>query len=486
MRDKDLEQSQKQDDDFTIEMIDLDTLPEEPAPETPGGNSRRNSRDEAVSSTPSSPPDKQAVKTHISLRTKLTGRQRIIRVVSSAIVIIVALLLILNNTVPVHSLFGLLAGPTPTATATLVPNIDHFYLDASPPWGKLTLDGHDFVFSTNEAVQLTRGHHQFVWQASPFRPIRCTLSVPIATSDTCKHIAIAAPMNGVPSTAQEVTFYDTLNMLPSTQQAALIQTAQKALDAVQSTTTVQPGEPFVQLEGNITSDIATQPLHATLHFDLSVGDPALESAICASNYNSECYFLYHFQSQDVTQNCDWFCTVPDSYSTITFPNYWQTIVIAHAYWDFTTLDGRTIARDQPDTEFDLTNSAHFMFLDIVWNDTGWQATIDTQEENGYNSLACLAANNEINEIPSPVGLDGFGFSLTSATVPAAGCVAIVQPTAASPSSSVPAPSPQAYCLYRFGILLAANPLAHRYWPHIPVANPYEQSLAKQIAATQTR
>lgn len=486
MSDKDLEQSQKQDDDFTIEMIDLNALPEEPAPETPGRSGGRNDGNEAVLSTPSHLPHKQAGKTRVSLRTKLTRRQRIVRVVSSAIVIIVALLLILNNIVPVHALFGLLAGPTPTPTATFAPNIDHFYLDASPPWGKLALDGHDLLFSTNEAVQLTPGHHQFVWQANPFQPIRCTLSVPIATTDTCKHIAIAAPMNGVPSTAQEVTFYDTLNMLPDTQQAALILTAQKALDAVQSTTTVQPGEQFVHVVGNRTSDIATQLLHATLHFDLSVGDASLESEICASNYNSECYFLYRFQSQDVTQNCDWFCTVPDSYSTVTFPNYWQTVVIAHAYWDFTTLDGRTIARDQPDTQFDLTNSAHLVFLDIVWDGTGWQATIDTQEENGYNTLACLAANNEINVIPPPVGLDGFGFSLTSATVPAAGCVASVQPTAASPSASVPGSSPQAFCLYRFGIMLAANALAHRYWPHIPVANPYEQSLARQIAATQTR
>ena len=149
MSDKDLEQSQKQDDDFTIEMIDLNALPEEPAPETPGRSGGRNDGNEAVLSTPSHLPHKQAGKTRVSLRTKLTRRQRIVRVVSSAIVIIVALLLILNNIVPVHALFGLLAGPTPTPTATFAPNIDHFYLDASPPWGKLALDGNDLLFSTN-------------------------------------------------------------------------------------------------------------------------------------------------------------------------------------------------------------------------------------------------------------------------------------------------------------------------------------------------
>lgn len=177
-----------------------------------------------------------------------------------------ALLLILNSIVPTHSLLGLLAAPTPTATATLVPNIDHFYLDASPPWGKLTLDGQPLTFTTNVPAQLTRGHHQFVWQANPFPSMRCTLSVPLNVKDTCKHITIATQVNGSASTAQEVTFYDTLNMLPKTQQTALIQAAQTALDAKQSTTTVQTGEQFVHVVGSHTTDIATQPLHATLHF----------------------------------------------------------------------------------------------------------------------------------------------------------------------------------------------------------------------------
>jgi hypothetical protein len=88
-------------------------------------------------------------------------------------------------------------------------------------------------------------------------------------------------------------------------------------------------------------------------------------------------------------------------------------------------------------------------------------------------------------MPPPVGLNGFGFSATPATVPAIGCVEIVQATAANPSSSVPNSSPQALFLYRFGIMFAANALAHRYWPSMPVTNPYEQSLAKHLTTAQT-
>ncbi len=470
---KDLEESQKQDDDFEIEIIDLTTSPEEPAPKSLGESGERSDRNETIQPTP----------VHVSLHSKLTQRQRIVRIIAPAVVIIVALVLILNSIVPTHSLLGLLAGPTPTATATLAPNIDYFYLDAGPPWGKLTLDGHSLSISTLESVQLARGHHQFVWQASPFQPIRCTLSVPITKTDTCKHFTIATQVNGSASTAQEVTFYDTLNMLPNTQQTALIQAAQAALDSVQSTTTVQPGERFIHVVGTHTTDIATQPLHASLHFSLSVGDPKLENAICTGHYSSECDSLYRLQSQDVTQNCDWFCTDPGSYSPFTVPNYWQSLVIAHEYWDFTTLDGHTIATNQPDTTHDLTNSAHLLFLNITWDGTRWQATFDALQASGYNSLGCLAANNELNEMPPPVGLNSFGFSAIPATVPSNGCLESVQSTAANPSSSVPVSPPQALCFYRFGILLAANALAHHYWPSLPVANPYEQSLAKHLATT---
>lgn len=479
MGDKELEESQRQDDDFEIEMIDLDALAEElePAPESPRGRYGRNNADETIVPAP----------VRVSLRSKLTRRQRIVQIVASVAVIIVALVLILNSIVPVRSLLRLAAGPTPGPTSTLAPNIDYFYLDASPPWGNLTLDGHPLTFSTIAPLQLSRGRHQFVWQASPFQPVRCRLSVPIAATDTCTHITIATQVNGSASTAQEVTFYDTLNMLSGTQQAALIQAAQAALDAAQSTTMVQPGEQFVHFVGSHTNstshttDIATQQLHAILHFSLSVGDTGLENAICASPYSSECDSLYRFQSQNVTQNCAWFCTDPNSYTPLTVPNYWQAIVIAYEYWDFTTLDGHAIATNQPDTTHDLTNSAHLLFLNISWDGTHWQATFNTLQASGYNTPGCLAANNELNAMPPPVGLDSFGFSVTPATVPADGCLEIVQTTAASPSSAVPSSPPRAFCLYRFGIMLAANTLAHRYWPSMPVANPYEQALAKHLA-----
>ncbi len=490
---QDLKESQTPNDEFEVELIDLDALcsrargagPEPYSKKAPYQSNVSNGRNDSDDRDNRDHRDEEIAANHVrvSLRSRLALHQRLLRASISVAIVVVALVLILNSIIPVHTLLGLLVRPTHTTTLAPTSNTDYFYLDASPPWGKLTLDGHPLIISTIEPVQLARGRHQFTWQADPFRAMHCTLTVPVAATDTCKHISFHSSTTGSDE-AQEVTFYDTLNMLPPTQQTALIHAVQTALDAEQSTTTVQPGEQFVHFVGSHYTDVATQPLQATLHFDLSIGDTKLENILCANVYNIECSFLHTFQAQSVTQNCAWFCTESNTYTTYTVPNYWQAVVIAHEYWDYSTLDGRAIATDQPDTDLDLADSAHFISLNIVWDGFQWQSVFNAQDAGGFNTLACLAANNEFTEIPPPIGLNSFGFSQASTKVSALGCVEIVQATAANPSSSVPASPPQALCLYRFGVMLAANALAHRYWPHMPVATAYEQSLAKRLVATQ--
>lgn len=38
-------------------------------------------------------------------------------------------------------------------------------------------------------------------------------------------------------------------------------------------------------------------------------------------------------------------------------------------------------------------------------------------------------------------------------------------------------------LHRFGVALAANAAAHRYWPWLPVADPHEQETAQTLMRT---
>lgn len=422
--------------------------------------------------------------TRVTLRSRFTRRQRIMQVAVSASIVIVAFVLILNSIAPIHTFFAGLAGSKPTPTPGSALTIRYFYLDASPPWGTLSLDGHPLMFTTETAIELAPGHHHFVWRASPFQPIRCTLSVPVNASDTCKHIPVSNPTGDPSVDALEVTFYDTLNMLPPAQQTALTRTIQAALDMAQSTATVQPGEQFVHFVGSKTIDVATQPLRATLHFDLSFNNVSLQNSMCA-NSPYACSFLQTFQTQTISQNCAYICTEPGKYTSLEIPNYWYTVVLVHAYWDYSTMSNQLIAADQPDSQFDVNESAHFVFVTLLWSSSRWQAAINTLEMGDFNSVACLAASNAFDSLSQPLNLNSFGFAPVPAQGPAAGCAIVVVPTAANPSSSVPVNAPQAICLYRFGLMLAANPLAHQYWPHLPLADSFEQSLARQLTAHTT-
>jgi hypothetical protein len=35
-------------------------------------------------------------------------------------------------------------------------------------------------------------------------------------------------------------------------------------------------------------------------------------------------------------------------------------------------------------------------------------------------------------------------------------------------------------LFRFGVVLAANTVAHQLWPYLPVADAYEQGIAQRL------
>jgi hypothetical protein len=49
-------------------------------------------------------------------------------------------------------------------------------------------------------------------------------------------------------------------------------------------------------------------------------------------------------------------------------------------------------------------------------------------------------------------------------------------------TSPASPSLVAYCLHRFGVLLAANDLAHQQWPYLPVANAREKQLTQRLVS----
>jgi len=154
----------------------------------------------------------------------------------------------------------------------------------------------------------------------------------------------------------------------------------------------------------------------------------------------------------------------------------------HPLWDYATLDNQVVAQDQLDILPNGMRITTFVALSIVWDggESGrWRVTMAGTGTPFGNNLACASAETEV-EIALAPALQSSGWQFVPGSIPAIGCLAIAEQSSviATPSSSS---SVGAYCLYRFGVLLAANDAAHRFWPHMPLANTYERRLAQQLA-----
>src|SRR2546421_2188047 len=211
-------------DDLDVEITDLDDL------EIYNGHNR--SANTATTAT--------ASPVRLSLRSRLSPRQRVLRLAVTAGALVLASLIILGNIAPLRSkALGMIFGPTPAPESIVIPGTDLFYIDANPSWGKLFLDGqflaHSPVKGKDSPLRLSPGRHQFVWRAEPFQPINCFISIPAAPTDTCHYILAVQDEPGPTSPkvapgSWQMLFYESLATLNPTQRAALIQMAQAVRD----------------------------------------------------------------------------------------------------------------------------------------------------------------------------------------------------------------------------------------------------------------
>src|SRR2546421_3734196 len=477
-------------DDLDVEITDLDDL------EIHNGHNR--SANTATTAT--------ASPVRLSLRSRLSPRQRVLRLAVTAGTLVLASLIILGNIASLRGkALGMIFGPTPAPESIVVPGTDLFYIDANPSWGKLFLDGqllaHPPIKGQDSPLHLSRGRHQFVWRTEPFRPLSCIISIPLASTDTCHYILAMQEEYGsthpkIAPGSRQLLFYESLAALNTTQRTALIQAVQATLNAQQSTETVYPGEQYIHIMGKHTIDTARQPLQAGLRFQLDTPDEP--GSPCKTNTDA-CTIQFGIES--ASQNCLWFCSVPDtSESPLSPVKGWYALVIMHALWDFATWDGQVIADDQPDVPPDAKNiqPVHMALLQITWAKGNWHVVLPAFPHIGINSknyLTCVSADEIIYSLPSPrmdsaqIINANVSWSYGAGSVLADGCVEVAQIGANGPGTPFPSPSSQsstAYCLYRFGVLLAANDLAHRWWPQLPLADAYERSMAQQLAASIVR
>lgn len=457
-------------DEPEIEIIDLNALP---------GASNNGKKDHTTGTTTSVP-------ARLSLRSRLTTRQRGTRLLVTTLLLVFALLIVLANSPAAHVpalafLFHStpISTPSPAPTATSNPNINQFFIQGIPPWGQLYLDERVVQVVSNEMPLLVgRGHHLFLVLAPPFQPLSCTVSVPIEPTDTCHYTRADMQV----SNTWMLTFHESLATLPIAQRQALIQATQTTLNEQQSTTLVQLGEQYLFLGTPGLVNIATQPLHATLHFHLLV--PALIDSSCLwvdETTNPAC--------ATQIRECLLFCTVPYMATLPGATTSWLVQVAFRASFDYANTRNTIVAANQPDMKPDPTASPALVTLGITWDGSHWHVRIIGPAIPAGNPLACVSAENNITQNlfqQAESTFSGFSLQFVASSTPADGCLLALlllpNTNGTASTSSAFATSPNAYFLYRFGLYLAVNDMAHLLWPQIPMADSYERGLAQKMAA----
>ncbi|HZR44750.1 MAG TPA: hypothetical protein VFB12_31855 [Ktedonobacteraceae bacterium] len=465
MRDREREQAP---DDFTIEMVDLDA------------------DNISTSKEYGSPLTKRSL-----LVPRFTKQQRRIQLATTLSIVALALIVLLGSYAPTRNLVStVLQSPQPAHTPIQSNGQDLFYFKGSPSWGRLFIDGKVISHLPDprreNPLQMPRGLHTALWSAAPFSPQLCTFSVPPNMQhDTCSYTSAHIPTIGSTDTARQINLLASLTILPQAQRSALTASVQRALDTLSSSETVQPGEPYAVASQKAPVAIAQEPLRAKLHF-------ILDSNV---SLRVTCMGIFELDQPGCfndTQDCHPFCDATPYFETAysATAKEWDVFIVARAAWDYALENGTVIARDQPDSTIaqgfsyaGITGYEHMIPARIIWDGKHWQSTILSREaqrvfdNSGNQNPVCASTWDEmqINQQLNQLGSGGqqIDWRYSSGAQNATGCLAVgVLPGTAAQSS-------WAQCLHRFGVMLAANDVAHKAWPQLPVADAATRSLVQQ-------
>src|SRR5260221_2590937 len=311
------------------------------------------------------------------LEPRYAPRQRMLRLVgvTGAVVLAVAAVISSIPSVREHTI-ALFAGPTPSPTLLAAPGSDQFYLLPNPPGVTVSLDGHALAAlrapGAPHPLRLARGHHIFAWSSRllPFKPLRCTVSSPLARSDTCPFVEpqyLAA--GGVPFIGHVIASPESLAALPPSDNAQLTRAIQDALAASGSGAGVRPGEHYFfyqqrqqqPLSGRAV--VATQPLNAEPSYQLVTNPSDREPCVLF-------LFALSFPCRFPGQDCTQMCTVAQPPAAVAgAADAWIVAATVSASWVYTTLDGQVVAQDIQEA-FGI----QLAFFRITSGNAGWHVT----------------------------------------------------------------------------------------------------------------
>lgn len=415
---------------------------------------------------------------------RFSQRQRAMRLVTTVGIVIIVLLILIGNTVSLPNVVRrFVFGPLPSPTAPLLPGQNQFYVQGDPTWGKLFIDGravgHLPTIGVESPLRFARGQHTLLWRAAPFHDQQCTVSVPLEPTDTCR-FGGSVESNAI-SFAWVVYFDATLEMLPARQQGALLQVVQQVVNGQGMEEMVRPGEVYADaLVGRPVT--ATKPLHATLHFVVNTSSSSHASCVVFGQVGQPC--------AELGQDCRQWCSVAQSELSNDATLGWSVFAVVQAAWTFATLDGRVVERTEQDGYDGIAASQHLLPLRITWSHEGWHVVIPDQAHFPVpidSNITCATARDEVQagSMFNTTQIEGAPptWQYVTGKVSAQGCLAIGVPHTVASLISSSTPPTSALCLYRFGVYLAANAVAHHLWPSMPTADAYEQGIAQRLSAS---
>ena len=158
-------------------------------------------------------------------------------------------------------------------------------------------------------------------------------------------------------------------------------------------------------------------------------------------------------------------------------------------WSYSTLAGTKVASAQPATALRGVPTYQLFSLHISHVGQDWLvAHFSSPVIYSYTDPLCSQAVQDTTELVNTLTTNNQSVAIKlwsdQQTRLASGCLEAASPAPGVFATPTPTPAAQnpgtAYCLFRFGVVLAANEVAHTLWPYLPQADAYELGIAQRL------
>jgi len=352
---------------------------------------------------------------------------------------------------------------TPIPTAVLPRGSDTLLLAHTVPWGRLRVDGrslddlHSFIDRIDgyPAIRLPPGAHTITYSADQFPTLTCTVTIPFVTPRIAPadlHACSVLPFPGAhsPASAPAAHLVDLRATLGRLAPATLVQLKEEIDTTLPNAqTVVQPGERYLGHDGAV--HVASASLPAQLVMRLN-NDP-----------------LALLPLGDFPTMCAVLCADPIQSATPVQSPVWSLFANVTSAWRFVATESSVTAPFAPPADVSADVVTQLVTVGVTYE--GGQFRVTPRGAESASRLVFAAATNAVS---------GFGKKLTSqypsgwsalpfiAHNPADGCKIVVGAIQGS-KDGLPG-GKTLNLLYQFGVLLAADQMAHDVLPELPVAS----------------